>query len=418
MESIIPLLVSFAILGILDIAGGKRINVNYILFFAAVFVMLFLYNINFDLSGFVASSSALNSLEIFGSIIVLLLLPDLGTGDKLFLAATFLVYPFWLMWAIIVLALLLTRPVFKLISFFVKNRRMSVPFYPFLFLAAVELDKAARTTYLENHGHGDMRMYEDIRDVNPDDLPEFDIITGGFPCQSFSSAGDRLGYKDPKKGALFFEIKRLAQARKPSLMILENVEGFATHEGGKTAETAMGELAKIGYSVSMKILCASEFGVPQQRKRIFIVAVRLDCFHAQERPFAFPAGTTPETVVADILEQNVTTGIWDRPMHPDSNIRTDKTGLIPLGRIDGKNYQNYRVYSAEAQGPTLCTSHSGRYLVGDKIRTLTPRECARMQGFPESFKLNPNDTQSIKQFGNAVAVPVVSAVAMAASSFL
>jgi hypothetical protein len=135
MEPLIPLLASFAILGILDIIGGKRINVNYVLFFAAVFVIIFFYNINFDLSGFAASSSALNSLEIFGSIVVLLLLPNLGMGDKIFLAATFLVYPFWLMWAIIVLALLLTRPVFKLISIFVKNRTLSVPFYPFLFLS-------------------------------------------------------------------------------------------------------------------------------------------------------------------------------------------------------------------------------------------------------------------------------------------
>jgi hypothetical protein len=139
MESLIPLLASFAILGILDIAGGKRINTSYVLFFAVIFVMIFLYGINFDIPGFMASSSVLNSVEIFGSILILLLLPGVGIGDKIFLAATFLVYPFWLMWAIIVLALLLTRPVFKLISFFVKSGNLSVPFYPFLFLSALIL---------------------------------------------------------------------------------------------------------------------------------------------------------------------------------------------------------------------------------------------------------------------------------------
>ncbi|MFA6907390.1 MAG: hypothetical protein WC263_01025, partial [Candidatus Micrarchaeia archaeon] len=117
-EPLVLLLAAFAILGILDIAGGKRIGASYILFFAAVFAIIFLYNINFDIPEFVASSSALELAEVFGSIAILLLLPKLGSGDKMFLATTFLIYPFWLMWGIILLALLLTRPVFKLISFF------------------------------------------------------------------------------------------------------------------------------------------------------------------------------------------------------------------------------------------------------------------------------------------------------------
>ena len=153
MESIIPLLLSssilgepfvlllasFAILGILDIVGGKRININYVFFFAAIFVMIFLFNIGFDIPKFAASSSSLKLAEVFGSIIILLLLPNVGIGDKIFLATAFLIYPFWLIWCIILLALLLTRPVFKLISFFARSRDMSVPFYPFLFLSAAIL---------------------------------------------------------------------------------------------------------------------------------------------------------------------------------------------------------------------------------------------------------------------------------------
>ena len=135
-EPLVLLLVSFAILGILDILGGKRIDVKYILFFAAVFVIIFLYNINLDIPGFVASSSTLKLAEVFGSIAILLILPTVGSGDKIFLATAFLIYPFWLMWGIIVLALLLTRPVFRLISIFVKRGNMSVPFYPFLFLSS------------------------------------------------------------------------------------------------------------------------------------------------------------------------------------------------------------------------------------------------------------------------------------------
>ena len=150
MESLIPLLLSsailgepfvfllasFAILGILDILGGQRINTDYILFFAAIFIMIFLYNISFDIPKFMASSSTLSLVEVFGSIAVLLILPKVGTGDKIFLATAFLIYPFWLIWCILLLALLLTRPVFRLISFFVKRGNMSVPFYPFLFLSA------------------------------------------------------------------------------------------------------------------------------------------------------------------------------------------------------------------------------------------------------------------------------------------
>ena len=135
-EPFVLLLASFAILGILDIVGGQRINIKYIIFFAAVFVIIFLYNINFDIPRFMASSSTLNLVEVFGSIVIFLLLPKVGIGDKIFLATTFLIYPFWLMWGIILLAFFLTRPVFKLISFFVKSGNMSVPFYPFLFLSA------------------------------------------------------------------------------------------------------------------------------------------------------------------------------------------------------------------------------------------------------------------------------------------
>ena len=135
-EPFVLLLASFAILGILDIAGGQRIDAKYILFFAAIFVIIFLYGINFDIPKFITSSSTLNLVGVFGSIAVLLILPKVGAGDKIFLAATFLIYPFWLMWCILLLALLLTRPVFKLISYFVKSGNMSVPFYPFLFLSA------------------------------------------------------------------------------------------------------------------------------------------------------------------------------------------------------------------------------------------------------------------------------------------
>ncbi len=137
MEPFILLLASFAVLGVLDIVGGAKIGLNYILIFAAIFISIFLYNINFSIPGFFASSGTIGLFEIFGSIAVIAILPRLGLGDRIFLATTFLVYPFWLMWGIIALAMILTKPIFRLILFFAKDWNPILPFYPFLFLSAL-----------------------------------------------------------------------------------------------------------------------------------------------------------------------------------------------------------------------------------------------------------------------------------------
>ncbi len=284
-------------------------------------------------------------------------------------------------------------------------------------VAAVELDAAARQVYLDNHGH-DFLMFEDITKVNTDDLPDFDILTGGFPCQSFSVAGRQLGFDDPEKGGLFFQILRIAKARKPAQLILENVEGFATHDKGETADRAIDELTRIGYAVSMQVMTASEFGVPQQRKRIFILGTRLDRFHELGYPQVFPAGNTPTKVVADILEPNITEGRCKIPMIPERTAKPDPRGIIQEGKLNGKRFQTYRVMSPDGQGGTLTRSHPGVYLVDGHPRYLTPRECARMQGFPENFKLHPVATTARQQFGNAVAVPVVSALSNVARHFI
>ena len=284
-------------------------------------------------------------------------------------------------------------------------------------VAAVELDAAARQVYLDNHGH-DLMMFEDITKVNTDDLPDFDILTGGFPCQSFSVAGKHLGFDDPEKGGLFFQILRIAKARKPAQLILENVEGFATHDNGDTADRAIDELTRIGYAVSMQVMTASEFGVPQQRKRIFIIGTRLDRFHEMGYPHVFPAGETPTKVVADILEPNITEGRSKIPMIPEKTAKPDPRGIIQEGKLNGKRFQTYRVMSPDGQGGTLTRKHPGVYLVDGHPRYPTPRECARMQGFPEGFKLHPVATVARQQFGNAVAVPVVSALSNVARHFI
>jgi DNA (cytosine-5)-methyltransferase 1 len=278
---------------------------------------------------------------------------------------------------------------------------------------AVEIDPAARETYRANYGTG-FPFFDDVRKVDADALPEFDAIFGGFPCQSFSIAGDGEGYQAAGKGGLFFEIVRIAKAKRPKQIILENVPAFATHDGGLTCDQALDALAKIGYDVTLQVLDSSKFGVPQQRERLFIVGIRLDIEASGAAPFFFPTGTDDTKVVEDILEARITTGRCAAKMKrllPNPTERAARP--VQVGQINDRNAQGYRVYSPKGKGITLCAQsggpggQTGLYLISGKPRKLTPRECARMHGFPDSFQPHPSTFHARKQFGNSVAVPVV-----------
>lgn len=289
---------------------------------------------------------------------------------------------------------------------------------------AVEIDKAARETYVANFGQKHP-FPEDIRLVRTEDMPSIDILTAGFPCQSFSVAGDGKGFHAPEKGALFFEVVRVAAAKRPKLMILENVPAFVDHDGGDTVRQAHRALNRIGYGVFRKVLDAADFGLPQQRQRVFFVCVRHDVLHSTDWTFAFPGGGDRSRVVDDILEQRVKSERGMAEMNATAPIpAVRQTSPVQVGRIGPRNMQGYRVYSTKGKGITLCAesgglgAKTGLYLVGRGIRRLTSRECARMQGFPDTFKFHKSDTQARKQFGNAVAVPVVSGIAKAAASFI
>ena len=291
-------------------------------------------------------------------------------------------------------------------------------------VAACEIDKAARATYCRNHGTG-FPFHKDIKTLMPDALPPFEILCAGFPCQSFSIAGKQKGYADPNKGALFFDVVRIIRECRPELVVLENVPQFATIDGGQAAATAMNALAEIGYATSMQVLNSAEFGVPQQRERLFMVAHRLDVFRPQENSFAFPEGTDPDRVVADILEPGVTTGCCDELLTDlPRSFRVNPREVNRIALLGGKESQGYRVYSPDGRGITLCAESGGRgaktglYAVDGKVRALTTRESARMQGFPEEFQPDANETQACKQFGNSVTVPVVAAVVGAAAKFI
>jgi DNA (cytosine-5)-methyltransferase 1 len=290
-------------------------------------------------------------------------------------------------------------------------------------VAAVERDKHAVLTYRANHGDK-FPLFGDIRQVDAHALPDFDILCGGFPCQSFSIAGNQEGYDHPEKGGLFFEAMRIARIKQPAIIILENVSAFASHDDGKTADQALDAFSALGYASSMRVMTAADFGLPQQRERLFIVAHRLDFIHSANRPFAFPDATDTTRTVADILEKGIRAECCNGKVNPLPAKVIDSSRPNMVGLIGKKNMQGYRVYSAQGKGITLCACsggpgrQTGLYLIDGNPRRLTPRECARMQGFPDSFIPNPSPAQACKQFGNAVAVPLVAEIAKTARTFI
>lgn len=281
---------------------------------------------------------------------------------------------------------------------------------------AIEIDEKARETYRANH-LGDYPIAPDIRTARASEFGRVDIVCGGFPCQSFSRAGNGAGFTARDKGALFFDLARLIGELAPSVAILENVVGLAQHDDGRTLDTVIDTLAGLGYSVSTRLLNAGEFGLAQMRGRLFLVCIHDSILANRAAPFVFPTGADASKVVADILDPNGAPVPCSRPMDRFKRDPKDRSARIEtVGLIDGKAHQGYRVASPLGKGFTLCANsggaggRTGLYLVNGKPRTLSARECARMQGFPESFSPHSRPAVALKQFGNSVAVPIARAL--------
>lgn len=300
---------------------------------------------------------------------------------------------------------------------------------------ASEIDKHAREQYKLNHG---LEPFGDITKIDAKDIPDHDILFAGFPCQSFSIAGSRKGFQDVR-GTLFFEIERILGIKRPKYFLLENVKGLISHEGGNTLKTIENALYGLGYFLHIKVLNAKYFGVPQNRERIFIAGFRNKDNYNN---FRFPNNQAVNTCVSDILEKEVDEKYFIQKENQIKKIKKDLNkkfsiidpdiGIAMTARQYANGRGNYlnpkkigyiktdsqstRIYDCLFSGVTLCTNggglgaKTGLYQVEDKIRKLTPRECARMQGFPESYKIECSDNQAYKQFGNSVAVPCVSAI--------
>ena len=277
---------------------------------------------------------------------------------------------------------------------------------------ANDFEKQCKTTYDANFNTCKL-VVEDITKIKPEDLPEFDFLLAGFPCQPFSVAGYRQGFKDKKgRGNLFFYIARIIEEKQPEGFLLENVKNLKGHDGGKTFEIIEQTLRDLGYHLKSKILNSMEYGnIPQNRERIYIVGFK-NKKHADN--FIFPKKKRLTTRVTDLLEKNVAEKYYynGKPLY--EKIKDDI-------KEEGKVYQWRRKYVRENKSgvcPTL-TANMGTGghnvpIIKDKkgIRKLTPLECARIQGFPMNFKLpDLADSTLYKQLGNSVTVSVVTAVA-------
>jgi len=273
-----------------------------------------------------------------------------------------------------------------------------------------EWDQFAQKTYKVNFGE---TPSGDITKIEASSIPDFDVLLGGFPCQPFSSAGLKKGFADTR-GTLFFEIERIIQEKRPKAFLLENVKQLQTHDRGRTLKVILSHLNELDYYVAYVILRAGDFGVPQNRERTYIVGFDKHYYDISENyEFRFPAPTHEKTRLGDILESNVddrytlTDTIWE-------GFKKRKQNNVNRGAGFG-----YCLFTEDS--PYVSTLVARYYKDGQEIlidqgpdknpRKLTPRECARLQGFPDSFIIPVSNMQAYKQFGNSVAIPVVRAVA-------
>ena len=279
---------------------------------------------------------------------------------------------------------------------------------------ANEFDKNACETYRRNFG--DYYLVEnDIHNINTKDVPEFDILTSGFPCQAFSIAGERKGFKD-QRGHLFFETLRFIRDKRPRAFFIENVKNLVSHDGGKTFRIMYEALADEGYLIKTQVLNSMEYGnVPQNRERIYMVGF----LHSEEcEDFHFPGPIPLKTSIKDIIQKNIRKDDKYYYSSKSQYYNMFKESITKEDRV----YQLRRIYVRENKSgvcPTLTANmgtggHNVPLIIDEfGIRKLTPKECFMIQGFPNDFKLpeNVSNGQLYKQAGNSVTVSVIERIA-------
>lgn len=303
-----------------------------------------------------------------------------------------------------------------------------------------EIDRYATQIYQKHFP--EHKNYGDITTINAEELPDFDLLVGGFPCQAFSIAGKRGGFDDTR-GTMFFEIARIVREKQPRLLLLENVKGLLSHDQGRTFYTIISTLDELGYDLQWQVLNSKNHGVPQNRERVFIVGH----LRGTPRPQVFPFGEADGAINEGLDKKNTKVEIastirsrygngtgshikqLNQPTHSNDRVYgTD--GVSPtLNTMQGGNRQPFitdpqgrknKVCKPKPYANTLRANTHGNEQVVNHIRRLTPTECERLQGFPDGWtakgaiygdgvgaSVEISDTQRYKTLGNAVTVNVI-----------
>lgn len=265
-----------------------------------------------------------------------------------------------------------------------------------------EFDKDACKTYEANFGE---YPSGDITKIEAKDIPDFDILLGGFPCQAFSIIGKKEGFENETCGTLFFEIERILREKKPKAFMLENVKNLTAHDKGKTFKIIRKHLEALGYNVYAKVLNALDYGVPQKRERIIIVGFIDNVMFA----FPEPVPISKRKKLIDILETEVNEKYYVKERIKESRLLRLKDPNYPKPYISHENMAGS--ITPHPYSSCLRAGASANYILINDERRPTEREMLRLQGFPDSFKIVVPYGQMKHQVGNSVAVPVISAVA-------
>lgn len=286
-----------------------------------------------------------------------------------------------------------------------------------------EIDKSCQEVYKNNY---DEFPHGDITKIESNKIPDFDILLGGFPCQPFSISGRKKGFEDTR-GTLFFDICRIIEEKHPKIVVLENVKHLIHHDKKRTFKVILESLNNLGYNVSYKILNARNFGLPQNRERIFIIACKNNYFNFNELKYK------KNVILRDFLDKK---GNFEYLSSDEytliDNPKKQESGLIFIGyrkkniwkkgirenteHLSRVHRQPNRIYSVDGTHPTIPSQEtSGRFFIyipeENKVRKLTINECYRIMGFSDDFKKHSSLTEQYKQIGNSVAIPVIEAIA-------
>lgn len=268
-----------------------------------------------------------------------------------------------------------------------------------------EWDKFSQQTYFENHGE---IPFGDITQINENDVPDHDILTAGFPCQPFSTIGKREGFSHPTQGTLFFDIVRIVEKHRPSSFLLENVPGLKSHDSGNTLKTIIETLEEeLEYKVYTAVLNSADFGVPQIRKRLYLVGFTNEIIDNPRFNFNFPEPTNEVVGIGDFIETHATG--YNISHHLQNSY---------IFKVDDGRPQIVDRNSNFAVKTLVSTYHKIQRLTGTFVadgetglRLLSENECKAIMGFPRDFQFPVSRTQMYRQMGNSVVVPVVEAIA-------